>query len=818
MPTDEMIWGDQSDWYNPGNYQTGTKEENKLLCGSFGAAPTRYEKGSLGNGLYHDVLPHTAFAIQKQIDESISYCGLGNESVWSRIKYSLGNKGTFGTFDKEDNRAVTNFAIPYKLSERNGLWQTNMTSGGASAGQTTNGNRCRWSPQGFDNFDFTSATTATNSNANFNRTVTPYVSIPVRNFILFPVLRVASGMNENEGSTGYSNTQTVSLQKYVDLQNTVNYNTHPYIIGVSAQPYAFMQDVEDIDEVTGEGIGANANRDRTTLTNLMPYGLSVLSPLSYAMDAPVDVSNPTETLQDVYNYSCFKSSSTLTGIPLFGVYDNRSSLTPLMGQISMSANPTLQMIWFLPHESAVYREKSNGTSGRYGYYYLEYYNGFVDWVRQQIACFGLFFTEDEATVKRGALNDPLMMLGVLDSNGVGHGNWTAGTANEQQAQWQWDTTNKSSYKPSGGGGGDDPNAYDGSMHTGSLLTFGTATTRYNVAAVSVDLGLLPQLWDIMALADPDEAIDGYCLNTFLTNNPIDAIVSLQYLPISENMGNGSTTIKLGNYDTKIDATFAKTSLLFDCGTYEIFPRFGDNWIDRETKITLYLPFCGVVDLDPETYMGRSVNVEYGIDLTTGACSAYVSFSDDRGKRVITDVANGVCAIDLPVTGLQQQTLNSQLFNASENTKQLKVNNAFKGFKSIMGAASNLNGSPDAAINSLLGSAADIYNIFQSEKIADYNLQHTMIPTKMIGTSSGLTGSMCELYPTIIFSRPVANNTSDWSNFSEYAHSVGYACCISGQLSDFSGYTEISSIDLTGFEATATEKNMIRAALAGGVYL
>jgi hypothetical protein len=127
--------------------------------------------------------------------------------------------------------------------------------------------------------------------------------------------------------------------------------------------------------------------------------------------------------------------------------------------------------------------------------------------------------------------------------------------------------------------------------------------------------------------------------------------------------------------------------------------------------------------------------------------------------------------------------------------------------------------PANSIAGILGAGQDIYNIFQSEKIADYNLQHTMIPTKMIGTSGGLTGAMLEYYPTIIFERPSLPEGFDALGRSDqYAHSEGYACCISGSLSEFTGYTEILNVDLAGFDATITEKNMIRSVLAGGVYL
>lgn len=818
MSTDISIWGQTPDWYCPSNYMTGTNEDNKLLCGNFGTAPTGYEKGSLGNGLYHDTLPHTAFAIQKNLDDSISYCGLGNESVWSRIKYSLANKNTFGTFDREDNRNVTNFAIPYKLSTKNALYQTNQTGSGG----TVQGNRCRWSPQGFDNFDFTSATQPTAANANYNRTVTPYVSIPVRNFILFPVVTVASGMNENEGSTGYSGVSTLALSKYTDLQNSVNYTNHPYIIGVAAQPYCFVNNVEDIDEITGVGVGANANVNRTTPTNLMPYGLTVLSPLSYADGVPIDITNPTESLNEVYNYGCFKGSSTLTGIPLFGVYSNRDAISPNLGFIAMESSATLKMLWFLPNEHAVYREKNNGTSGRYGYYYLEYYdNGpddnFVDWVRAQIACFGLFFTEDLATAQRGALNSPLMMLGTLE-NGIGHGKWTAGTDNENQPQWDWDTTNKSTYRPSGGGDdeGDDNNEY-GRTWGFNPVSLADSTIRRYVMSDAELANLGTYLWDIIDTSDPDALIQNQTLTNFLTNNPLDCVVSLKRFPFRDMSQSSLVNLVLGKVTVPNVAgkPFTTDSAIRSCGTKHIYHRFHD-WRDFICQYFLYLPFCGTIQLDAETVVGRDVGVYYAIDYTTGTCTAYVTTWDDNKAECYIDSASGNCAIDIPLSGVETATLTGEIYNANENLKALKFNAIVGGTKSAMNFVSKV-GSGDKMQSMLSGLdlGADIVNAIHTANQAEWNINNTQIPLKMIGASSGCNSFQGELTPCLLIYYPETIEDFDAAN---YAHSVGLQCCESGKIGDYSGYTEITNVDLSGFTATATEKNMIQNALSGGVYL
>lgn len=438
---------------------------------------------------------------------------------------------------------------------------------------------------------------------------------------------------------------------------------------------------------------------------------------------------------------------------------------------------------------------------------------FREAVRSSLACFGMFFTDDSEVASSGKLDDPQMHLGTI-VNGIGYGDYTSGSDNKNQPQWTWTSMSDNDYDPSKPIPAD-PNKYDGSMGTGLVLSFPTATARYNIRTNDF-ITLTDKLWDAMTLATPDN-VTNYSLDTFLTSNPIDSIVNIKWFPIAESMSIGkAVNVKLGKYDTGISAYSAQTNILKDCGNVVIYPVSGNgvaNWIDKLTKITLYLPFCGSLNLDPETYMGRSVNVEYAIDLITGSCSAYVSYIADNGQRVITDIASGTCGIDCPVTGIQHATLDSQLYNATEQLKAMRVNNAINGLTSVLGLSDVVNKGM-SGISDTLKTGGTIYNALHGESVAEYNLHHTQTPTKMIGTSSAMTGAMCELRPTIIFERPVIPPIDDKS----YAHVCGYACCEPTTIGNLSGYAEFASVDLSGFKATAEEKNMIANALMRGVYL
>lgn len=460
----------------------------------------------------------------------------------------------------------------------------------------------------------------------------------------------------------------------------------------------------------------------------------------------------------------------------------------------------------------IYNDPDNPTKIKYC---RAYSDDAIKDIWKQIAYYGVFFLGAGAgSWDNVKLTNNRVFCGTIDADGITHGDYTRGADNAKQPQFNWTDTSESNYDPTRPV---DDNIYNGAFHTGALLAFDTATDIYNVSSANFQK-LVPMLWDALALIPAGDPLNEYCLDTFLTQNPIDSIVALKYFPIKETMSWGTaTTIKLGKFDTNIPCMPAQHNIIVDCGTKTIFPRFGKgfaNWLDKLTTITLYLPFCGTLQLDPEIYMGRAVNVEYAIDLHTGNCSAFVSITADNDERCITDIANGSCGIDCPVTGIQHITLDSQLYNATEQLKAMRINNAVNGLTSLVGLTKMNSNDVSSAVTSIANTGVGMYNMIHSENVAEYNLQHTQLPVKMIGTTGATTGAMCDLYPIIILERPYVSDVHN----DEYAKTNGYACCISDKVKNFTGYTEFANIELSGFGATATEKNAIMSALKGGVII
>lgn len=762
MAVNTQIYGAPSSWVAVGN-TAGNPDENARV----------YMRPNPSAS-------YTTTPLGMPLDKSISFSGLGDESAYSHLRFWENNSVIESTASLPaeiaptiiEDRIVTNWcfcSIQNNLQMSDWNQNDNALVDGDETSLNANPLIQRYAPEPVQAYD---------NDAN----IRPFMQFSYKNLVICIFVICTAD---------FQTFHNYDLKTYID-----NYtSTYPYITEVSGKLYSLYSGSEP--------------------SSINPRQILWINALNYNQIAILDSLQLPETNPYMYGLSWSILSHHFKIMGGFLVSAQRVGYNVYTS--GSYENYPLKYIGLVGTDKwKFYKHGSNGSDAPqdklklWGRIYRTYDSTFYEECMTQTACFGLLFTDNENSALYSSSTADDMYMGILDANLIGHGEYTHGTHNADNAQLNWTNSNDSTYDPAFR---PDPNKYDGEMGTQDIAFFGTATTRYNLTAISTQLNLLPKLWDVMALADPDADKLSYSLDMFLASNPIDSIVSLQFMPVKDmGIPLENTSVHLGKYNTGISASVAKTSIRYDCGDYEVYPVFGDNWIDREMQISLYLPFCGTINLEPETYINKTINVEYMIDLTTGSCSAVVSFSGDNGKRIITDVASGTCAIDLPVTGIQQQTLNSQLFNASETTKQLKVNNAFKGFRSLMGAVSSLNGDPMGSINSILGAGQDIYNIFQGEKIADYNLHHTMLPTKMIGTSGALTGAMCELYPTIIFSRPTLGYNED------FAHCQGFACCITGALTEYTGYTEVINPDLSGFTATAAEKEMIKSLLASGVYL
>lgn len=467
-----------------------------------------------------------------------------------------------------------------------------------------------------------------------------------------------------------------------------------------------------------------------------------------------------------------------------------------------------------------YRE--DRTAGYY-YYKIPYSENNYNKFMQIAALFGCYFTPTNKYVFDFDMLDTDLYLPILDSNGVAHGQYTRGADNANNALYSKNSIRDIDYNPDAPPAPTDPNTYSITTGFNTVGNVASTTKAYVVNGAALT-GLSGEMWNIInsLVTTPDDMtnLDNLTLEAFLTNNPIDAIVSVKKFPLSsvphaENLEN----IYLGKYQTGAAGyALAMQQARYNFEGIPIFPKFGNCFLDYSpyTKMQLYVPFCGTIDIDAADFMGRTLSVEMVIDFITGAVTAYV-----LANQLVVTSLTGNCGIDIAITGTEQSTVSAALENAILQDKSARGNYALKG---------SVGGMLTSPISNLKHPSSAMENRFSTklQKMqANYNLQHVEMPLRQIGQASPLNSWALEFVCRLIIYYPdgeciIFNDTNEPSLITDKVESFGtvngFATVETNTLSSFTGFTQVSDVDLTGISATDTEKEIILGLLQSGVYL
>lgn len=763
MAIDTLIYGERSSWQQ---YANGGNTNPNLAVYCLPQYIASYSETPIGT----------------PIDKSLSCSGLGIESVFSKIKWydtselaALGaNGGGDATPTFTDVRTVSNWCFgdtqnaydaPKEYGQRKSVIidsNEDVTISGTPVKEM------RYAPEPVSSW-------ANPSN------IKPITQFSHKNLVALIYVDVSDTLGV------YATKHTYTLKEYIDTYTT----TYPYIYGVSIR--LFLQNTNETPI------------SRMRLNSINTCGVSILDSVGLPKTKPYMYNLVTFTGEYIKIMGSFPVSDG-------SIYVQGSNNTARKTYIGACVADTWKT--HIIDGDETYKRST-------GYVYREYSDTFRKEVFTQVACFGILFTDDEQIALSGAIDDEGMYCGVLDDNLIGHGEFTNGEKNLDNEQIKWTNSNDSTYDPSYVPPYD-PNIYGIPTSFNDVSLADGTLKRYALTDSDME-NLGRYLWDVIDTTNPDELIQNQTLTNFLTNNPLDCIVGVKRFPF-DDLGTGNVTniilgkVTIPNTTGKI---FENDCTIRTCGNYYVSPPFGD-WRDFLCQYTLVLPFCGSISLNPEIITGKWIEVKYTIDYTTGTCTAWVLCQLDDGTTetyaetgVVIDSACGNCSIDIPVSGVQTADLNAQIYNANENLKAMKFNNLIDGVKGGMSFVGSIaSGNKLAAITSGLNTGQDIVNSIHGQSVAEWNISNTQLPLKMIGASSGCNSFQHELRPRMIVYYPAKSKFSE----SEYAHTVGYACCETDKISSRNGYAEINNVNLTGFSATSTEKEMIQNLLSGGVYL
>lgn len=319
----------------------------------------------------------------------------------------------------------------------------------------------------------------------------------------------------------------------------------------------------------------------------------------------------------------------------------------------------------------------------------------------------------------------------------------------------------------------------------------------------------------------------------ILENPIDAIISLSIVPcVPAVLADEEVKVMYvptGVYMPPVQRQFVEV----DCGSYTLKEMYGSALdYNPYTSVQLYLPYVGIVQLDTDEVMGKTLSIGYRIDVVTGVCCAYVKANGD-----VLYQFSGHCSIQQPITSADF----SGYINAALAAGKLVASIAAAG-AGAPAVAATLAGAPTPSISGsesrtieternpntgrqiTMGTTkreSQTYNPGASfGEVATRGVSNTVgavMNSKTIvqhsGGFSGNSGFMAAVRrPYLIVTRPRIANPENYGKYN------GRPSMIYLNLGDCTGFTQVQSIQLTGIDATNPELSEIATLLNSGVIL
>ena len=263
-------------------------------------------------------------------------------------------------------------------------------------------------------------------------------------------------------------------------------------------------------------------------------------------------------------------------------------------------------------------------------------------------------------------------------------------------------------------------------------------------------------------------------------NPMDAIIGLHMIYATPSRGSEAEIVCGYAHSGVMSNTVNSQYIEIDCGSIKVNRYFG-SVLDYApyTKLQVYLPFVGIVDLDTNEIMGGTLNIKYRIDVLTGSCLARLKVTRGDYNAELYNFA-GNCAVQLPISG--------------------------GSYSGIIANAIGVAGSIGATIASGGALAPVLVGSAVSSAINSHvNVSHS----GSLGSNAGALGIM---KPYLIITRP---KPAEADNFNKFYGKPSNKTVI---LSSCSGYTRVKDVHVDNIVATDNELSEIEQLLKEGVII
>lgn len=286
----------------------------------------------------------------------------------------------------------------------------------------------------------------------------------------------------------------------------------------------------------------------------------------------------------------------------------------------------------------------------------------------------------------------------------------------------------------------------------------------------------------------------------IQNNPIENIVSVKHYPFA--MTGTPEEVKVGDIPFGINGEKVDGVQVKVIGTYTYTGWF-KNYLDLQpfTSVKIYLPYCGIFELNPGDLLNRKIGVEYVIDLVTGQCMATIKMDEQsNGKYIPFMNVYGQMGVDVPLTSSDRVQTELRAASAAVTAMGATAGHIIGG--DAIGAANN-------AVNGALTLAG-----------MDYTTQRT-------ASQSPCCTSHANPDIFLIIERP-AEDIIEKESKTGYKHLHGYPCNKYMTLGEKkrNGQRVFSDGSFVAIDArtdikvamTADENKMLEELLTKGVYI
>lgn len=386
----------------------------------------------------------------------------------------------------------------------------------------------------------------------------------------------------------------------------------------------------------------------------------------------------------------------------------------------------------------------------------------------------------------------------------------------------------------GGGDRPDPDVFPDGENVGEDIetpdSLGVGSTLGFVTQYVLNASQISQLGSILwtSFTDPDywkNFMFSLALDTgsFNTSSMLDYFISLRVYPFSlinvpgcssfgQDMFVGSGYVPL-HFTTNLYALNNYAEIL-QAGKLKLPFVFGDFRDCTNMEITLYLPYCGTVQLEPADVLGGTLTAKYAIDFATGSCTAIVDLETWDGHKYPIAILPGQIGADVPMSGTAAGQIAARLGSDVLNVAGILTAGAVGIGDSVkMIGIGALAENPEIITGGVINAAGTIG-----------------------GTALGLTKQGLEMAARPGIGAPTLAGGRGFSSFGapqkayvqiraplydapdNYSSTAGYPAAKEVTVSSCTGLCRFINPDVSKITASDAEKNEIRSQLQAGIII